>query len=312
MKTRSHLGKFAAAVLSSAAVVMPLSTASAQEFEAGLPIGAVNEAGVRVPMSSNVKVYGSFHFSESCTFDPARNLILAMNNGERGDGTENDGFVSLINPDGSVHTPKWIGATRDGLELHHPLGSAVANGVLYTVDVGYLRSFDLATGQPLNSVEVPGSTVLNGIAVDDEGTAYISNTRSPEVIYKVTASGDVSTFASGAPLAAPNGVAMDIDGNIVVVNINDNAVITYNPAGEVVKTEYAVEGGNDGVVVLPDGTKYTSSVRYGSVSRIRPGEEAEIIASGIPSAASMCYDSVQNQLVIPMNPNYSLAFIPLD
>jgi len=25
----------------------------------------------------------------------------------------------------------------------------------------------------------------------------------------------------------------------------------------------------------------------------------------------MCYDSVQHQLVIPMNPNYSLAFIPL-
>ena len=312
MRKTSQLGKFATGMLSSLTVLLPMSMASAQDFEVGLPIGAVNEAGVRVPMSNNVKVYGSFHFSESCTFDPQRNLILAMNNGERGDGTENDGFVSLINPDGSVHTPKWIGVNRNGLELHHPLGSAIANGVLYTVDVGYLRSFDLETGRPLNSIQVPGSTVLNGIAVDDEGTAYISNTRSPEVIYKVTASGEVSTFASGAPLAAPNGVAMDIDGNIVVVNINDNAVITYNSAGEVVKTEYAVEGGNDGVVVLPDGTKYVSSVRYGSVSRIRPGEEAEIIASGIPSAASMCYDSVQNQLVIPMNPNFALAFIPLN
>ena len=59
-------------------------------------------------------VYGSFHFSESCTFDPNKNLILAMNTGNRGDTSENDGFVSLINPDGSVHTPKWIGATRDG------------------------------------------------------------------------------------------------------------------------------------------------------------------------------------------------------
>ena len=55
-----------------------------------------------------------------------------------------------------------------------------------------------------------------------------------------------------------------------------------------------------------------SSVRYGSVSRIRPGQAAEVIASGIPSAASMCYDSVQNQLVIPMNQNNALAFIPLN
>lgn len=283
----------------------------AQEFSAGEPIGAVNEAGVRLPMSDNVKVYGSFHFSESCTFDPDKNLILAMNNGERGDGTENDGFVSLINPDGSVHTPKWIGATRDGLELHHPLGSAIANGKLYTVDVGYVRSFDLESGQPLNAVAIPGSTVLNGIAVADDGTVYASNTRNPEVIYKVTANGQVSTFASGAPLNAPNGVAIDTDGNIVVVNVGDNAVLTYNTAGEVIRTEHAVEGGNDGVVVLPDGTKYVSSVRYGSVSKIAPGQEAEIIASGIPSAASMCYDSVQHQLVIPLNSNFALAFIKL-
>lgn len=295
----------ASGLLASAAQV------TAQEFRAGEPIGAVNEAGVRVPMSANVKVYGSFHFSESCTFDPERNLILAMNNGERGDGTENDGFVSLINPDGSVHTPKWIGVTRDGLELHHPLGSAVRNGVLYTVDVGYVRSFDLATGQPLKSVAVPGSTILNGIAVTEDGTVYASNTRNPELIYKITADDEVSVFAEGAPLNVPNGVAIDTDGNVVVVNIDDNAVITYNLDGEVVKTEYAAEGGNDGVVVLPDGTKYVSSVRFGSVSEIKPGEEATIIASGIPSAASMCYDSVQHQLVIPMNPNYSLAFIPL-
>ncbi len=286
-------------------------SAYAQDFTVGEPIGSVNEAGVRVPMSSNVKVYGSFHFSESCTFDPARNLILAMNNGERGDGTENDGFVSLINPDGSVHTPKWIGVTRDGLELHHPLGSAIANGILYTVDVGFLRSFDLASGRPLRSVAIPGSSILNGIAATPDGTVYISNTREPEAIYKVTADGAVSTFAEGAPLAAPNGVAMDLDGNIVVVNVTDNAVITYRPDGSVLGIENAAEGGNDGVVVTEDGTKYVSSVRFGSVSRIRPGQPAEIIASGIPSAASMCYDSVQKQLVIPMNPNFALAFIML-
>lgn len=304
--------KFNSTILVTTFALLGLSSQlAAQEFKAGEPIGSVNESGVRVPMSSNVKVYGSFHFSESCTFDPNKNLVLAMNNATRGDGTENDGFVSLINPDGSVHTPKWIGATRDGLELHHPLGSAISNGVLYTVDVGYVRSFDLATGQPLGAVEIPGSTILNGIAVADDGTVYASNTRAPERIYKVTPDGQVSTFADGAPLAAPNGVAMDRDGNIVVVNVGDNAVITYNTAGEVILTEHAVEGGNDGVVVTEDGTKYISSVRFGSVSRIRPGQDADIIASGIPSAASMCYDSVQKQLVIPLNGNYALAFIKL-
>lgn len=299
------------AIAGSLSLLVLTNATLAQEFVAGEPIGAVNEQGVRIPMSSNVKVYGSFHFSESCTFDPDRNLILAMNTGARGDGTENDGFVSLINPDGSVHTPKWIGNTRDGLELHHPLGSAIRDDVLYTVDVGYLRSFDLSSGEPIDAVAVPGSTILNGIAVTENHTAYISNTREPEMIYRVTADGEVSIFAEGAPLSAPNGVAIDPDGNIVVVNINNNDVITYSPDGDVVRTEQAVEGGNDGIVILDDGTKYVSSVRFGSVSRIRPGQEAQLVAEGIPSAASMCYDSTQNQLVIPMNPNFSLAFIPL-
>jgi sugar lactone lactonase YvrE len=141
---------------------------------------------------------------------------------------------------------------------------------------------------------------------------YASNTGGTQRLYKVTASGETSVFAEGAPLASPNGLAIDNDGNIVMVNIADNAVVTFNPAGEVVLTERAAEGGNDGIVIMADGTKYVSSVRFGSVSRIRPGQEAEVIATGIPSAASMCYDSIQNQLVIPMNQNNALAFIPLD
>lgn len=293
------------------AAAMLATPVLAQEFQAGQPLGAVNQAGVRQEMSDNVKVYGSFHFSESCTFDPERNLILAMNAGSRSDVAEPDGFVSLINPDGSVHTAKWIGASREGLELISPIGSAIRNGALYTADSGFLRVFDLETGRPLRSIEVPDAGFLNGVAVADDGTIYVSETRPGEVIYRITPSGDISVFASGEPLAHPNGVAIDNDGNIVVVNIGSTAVVTYSPEGEVVRTEFSAEAGSDGVVVLPDGTKYVSSVRHGSVSKIVPGREAEVIATGIPNAASMCYDSVQEQLVIPMNPNNSLAFIKL-
>ncbi len=288
-------------------MVLPVS---AQEFQAGPPLSAINQAGEYVPMSDNVKVYGSFHFTESCTFDAEKNLIVSMNAGVRAEGAPADGFVSLINPDGSVHTPRFIGLTRDGLELIDPIGSAVRNGVLYTVDSGYLRSFDLASGQPLNSVQVPGAGFLNGIGVAEDGTAFISDSNNG-VIIEVTPAGNSSIFYEGPALDRPNGVAIDNDGNVVVVNINTNDVVTFNRNGEVILTEHSVEAGNDGVVVTPDGTKYTSSVRFGSVSRIRPGREAEVIASGIPSAASMCYDSVQHQLVIPMNPNNALAFIKL-
>jgi len=268
-------------------------------------------------MSKNVKVYGSFHFAESCTYDPEKNLIVAMNAANPRDMgtppplTPNDGFVSLINPDGSVHTSKWIGATRDGLTLVHPLGSAIQGGTLYVNDGNYIRTFDLKNGTPKQSFEVKEALNLNGIGVASDGTMYASNTGNPQRIYKVTASGQSSVFVDGMPLNQPNGVAIDPQGNVVVVNIGSNDVQTFDKSGKLIKTEHAAEAGNDGLVVLPDGTKYVSSVRFGSVSKIAPGKEAEVIATGIPSAASMCYDSKQRQLVIPMNPNNALAFIPL-
>lgn len=285
---------------------------TAQTIQVGPPLGATNEAGKFTPLSSNVKVYGSMRFTESCTFDKERNLIVVMNQGVKQELQPNDGYVSLLHPDGSVHTAKWIGASRDGLTLNDPFGSAISNGVLYTVDSGVLRSFDLKSGQPLKSVEVSGSTFLNGVAVAADGTAYISNTRAEYRVYRVTADGKVSVFVEGAPLNLPNGVAIDGDGNIVVVNVGDNAVLTFSPRGKLLTTEHTVEGGNDGVIVTEDGTKYVSSVRFGSVSQLRRGQPAKIIASGIPSAASMCYDSNQKQLIIPMNPNDAVAIVPLE
>ena len=284
-----------------------------KEFEAGKPLGATNEAGVFVPLTSNVKVYGSFRFAESCTYDATRNLIVVMNAGVAQTLEANDGYVSLLHPDGSVHTPKWIGATRDGLTLNHPLGSAIQGKLLYTADIDTVRTFDLATGRPGREFPVPGSTFLNGIAVTKEGTIYVSNTRPAGVerVYKITAEGEVSTFVDGKPLVQPNGVAIDGDGNIVVVNVGNNDIMTFNPTGKLVRTEHAVEGGNDGIVILPDGTKYVSSVRFGSVSQIRPGQPAKVIAAGIPSAASMGYDPKQKQLIIPMNNNNAVAFIKL-
>jgi sugar lactone lactonase YvrE len=131
-------------------------------------------------------------------------------------------------------------------------------------------------------------------------------------VYKVTPDGTASLFKSGAPLAMPNGIAFDAKGNIVVVNIGNNNVLTFSPGGELLLTEQTVDPGNDGLVVLADGTKYVSSVRQGTVSRIRPGQKAELVATGIPTAASMTYDSKRNRLVIPMNDWNAITIVDLN
>ncbi len=294
-------------------------------FSAGLPLGVTDAQGKYTPMSKNVKVYGAIYSVESCSYDPTRGLIISPNRGAAQNRVPNDAFVSLINHDGSVNTPLWIGPVHNGFSLNEPFGSDVVNGKLYLADsdggtadgakrVSVVRSFDLKTGVLVGEVRSDEVAWFNDIAVASDGTIYGSQTGGngvPERIYKVTPDGKTSVFIDGKPLALPNGVAIDNDGNIVVVNITDDAVLTFDKAGKLLKTEHASMSGNDGLVILKDGTKYVSSVRLGGVSKISPGKASTLIATGIPSPASMCYDPGANQLVIPMNANNGLSFIKL-
>ena len=289
------------------------ATGAARAQDAG---GEPFRAGAPLDLSPNATTWGGFRFAESMAYDEARDLYVAVNAGIGQDIIPNDGYISLINPDGSTHTLKWIGVDRNGLTLNHPLGSDIVNGLLYVADINVVRWFDMESGEPRGSVTVEDAQRFNDIEVAEDGTIWATQTGTEESgtwrVYRIGPNGNASVVVEGAPLARPNGIAFDPDGNIVVVNINDNAVLTFTPGGELVTTEHAVDGGNDGLVIMDDGTKYVSSVRIGTVSRIRPGQEAEVVASGIPSAASMAYDSKRNRLLIPMNNWNAITIVELD
>lgn len=316
--------------------------ATSTPFTVGNPLGmpiAPAADGAFTAMSTNVKVYGAIYSAESCSYDTTRNVIVVPNRGVPQNVQTNNGWISFINHDGSVHTARWVGLQNAGPEranmnpplvLNEPSGSDINLGKFYVSDrdggtspsdplVAVIRSFDMKSGRPAGEIRVPGSTGFNDIEVADDGTIYATvtgvgaPTPDPKTwqVWKITKEGQASIFIQGEPLRQPNGIAFDAKGNIVVINIGNNDVLTFSKEGKLLTTEKAVQPGNDGLVVMPDGTKYVSSVQLGGVSRIRPGQPAELIAQNIPNPASMCYDSGANQLVIPMNANNGLAFIPL-
>ena len=292
--------------------------ATSQAQQAAAPADPSTEAftaGEPLKLTKNARTYGGFRFAESISYDAARDLYVAVNAGMPQDVVPNDGYVSLINPDGTAHTLKWIGVNRKGLTLNHPLGSDIMNEKLYVADIDTVRWFDMATGQPRGSVKVEGATSFNDIEVAEDGTIYATQTgdknSSTWRLYKIAPDGKSSILVEGAPLMQPNGVAFDPKGNVVVVNIGSKDVLTFSPSGQLLLTEQSIDAGNDGLAILPDGTKYVSSVRQGTVARIRPGQKAESIASGIPSAASMTYDPKRNRLVIPMNDWNAITFVEL-
>jgi hypothetical protein len=304
----------------------------------GLPINPAADGSFEA-MSSNVKVYGAIYSAESCSYDPDRGLIVVPNRGVPQNVQTNNAWVSFINHDGSVHTARWIGVQNPGdaranlkppLVLNEPYGSDIAGGMLYVADrdggttatepsVAVIRKFDMKTGAPAGETRVEKVAWFNDIEAADNGTVYATVTgvggEKPDPaswqVWKIAPDGAATIFVQGAPLRQPNGVAFDPQNNIVVVNIGNNEVLTFSPEGKLLKTENAAQPGNDGLVIMPDGTKYVSSVINGGVSRMRPNQPAELIARNIPNAASMCYDAGGNQLVIPMNPNNGLAFVPL-
>jgi hypothetical protein len=343
MKPVTHLAGAAALLIGLA----PGGVLAQQPPPAPRPFGVGNRLGLPVEpstdgkfegISSNVKVYGALYSAESCSYDPERGVIVVPNRGVPQTVQANNAWISFINHDGSVHTARWIGvqspADRANLTppliLNEPYGSDITNGMLYVADrdggttatepsVAVIRRFDMRTGAPAGAFRVERVAWINDIEVADDGTIYATQTgdrsANPDPatwqVWKIAPDGTSSIFVQGAPLRQPNGVAIDPQGNIVVVNTGDSAVVTFSREGRLLKTEHAVQAGNDGLVIMKDGTKYVSSVLNGGVSRIRPGKPAELIARNIPSAASMCYDAGANQLVIPMNANNGLAFIPI-
>ena len=240
-----------AAALAMTAVAGPVL---AQQAQAPQPFFVGNRLGLPVnpgpdgafePTSSNVKVYGAIYSAESCSYDATRGVIVVPNRGVPQNVQANNGWVSFINHDGSVHTARWIGVQNPAdrgnltppLVLNEPFGSDIANGMLYVADrdggttasepsVAVIRRFNMQTGAPAGEIRVERSAWLNDIEVADDGTIYATQTGdrsdnpdpSTWQVWKIAPNGSASIFVQGAPLRQPNGVAFNAQGNIVVVN----------------------------------------------------------------------------------------------
>ena len=85
-------------------------------------------------------------------------------------------LVSLVNPDGSVHTLKWNGIIASGADARSPARQRHCQRPAYVVDIDTVRWFNMQTGQPLGSAQVTGATRLNDLEVAADGTIYATQT----------------------------------------------------------------------------------------------------------------------------------------
>ena len=195
----------------------------------GLPVNPAAD-GAFQPISPNVKVYGSIHSAESCSYDPGRDVIVVPNRGVPQNVQTNNAWVSFVNHDGSVHTARWIGVQNPGeqrtslnppLVLNEPYGSDISNGVLYLADrdggttatepsVAVIRRFNLQTGAPAGETRVEKVAWFNDIEVADDGTVYATVTGvggdKPDPatwqVWKIARDGAAADLRSGGAAAS--------------------------------------------------------------------------------------------------------------
>ena len=249
--------------------------------------------------------------SESARYDVAGDRWLVSNLGARGAG--NDGFITVVDPDGKVVTPKWIAGGVDGVELRDPLGLIVDGNTVHVADTATVRNFDRITGKPGAVITVPGAVRLNDLAVDAKGTLYVTdsgNDETPGAIFRIR-NGKVSAFARRDPaLERPNGIAVMADGNIVHGGRGVNLVIR-SPAGRIIREITLPFGRTDGIVALPDGGLLVASQDGHVVYRVPDTGKATIIAKDIPIPAAIGLDTKRNRVVVPQITASNLTFVEL-
>src|SRR6056297_1211635 len=81
---------------------------------------------------------------ESVLYDSERDLIYVANINENPSEKDGNGFISVLNPDGSVKVFKWVE------NLSAPKGMAIFDGRLYVADIDQLVEIDIENSKILN------------------------------------------------------------------------------------------------------------------------------------------------------------------
>jgi len=244
-----------------------------------------------------------FKVPESVFFDPEAGCCYVSNiNG--GPAQKNGaGFLSKVDLDGQVLDLEWIAG------LDAPKGMGVHGEKLYVTDVDRIVVVDKNRGTVLSIHSVPGAKFLNDIAVDPEGTVYISDSRA-DTIYALEG-GKITTILSGARyLKGPNGLFWEGDALLIGVQ---NRILRWDPDKEKLTVLVNTTGGIDGLQPTGAGD-YLISDWSGIIRLVSPAKEEQVlldVTSQKANTADFCYIPEKNLLIVPTFGGNQLWFFEL-
>ncbi len=253
--------------------------------------------------------YTGFQTPESVLYDEANDRYLVSNINGKSTEVDNNGYISVLSPDGKVTMDKWIAGGQNKVTLNAPKGSAIVAGVFYVADLDTVRMFDAKSGAPKGDVKIAGAAFLNDIAAGTDGKIYVTDSgikasakgdfepTSSDAVYVID-KGKASPLAKDASLGRPNGITVGPTG-VWVVTLATGELYRLDEKGKKQDAVKLPKGSLDGVV-MSDGMFYISSWDASAVYKGNPTMPFEVAISNVKSPADIGLDTKRKRLLIPL------------
>jgi DNA-binding beta-propeller fold protein YncE len=206
---------------------------------------------------------------ESAAFDPKTRAIYVSNydpyNRSFSEGKQS---ISKLNLEGSIEKLDWVTG------LKNPSGVAVHKNTLFVVEPNSLVEIDIAQVRIIRRVDVPGSVMLNDIAVDARGIMYLSDS-AKGIIYQFNKSRFVE-WLKGPEISRPNGVCVH-GKKLIWGNNGDGKLKSADLKTKVISTLAAFGPGIiDGVMAEADGNILVTH-NEGRLFRVSPDGRVNLL-----------------------------------
>ena len=246
----------------------------------------------------------SAYFYTSGSTDPGVYFISSTNGNEMG-------WVSKLAVDGSMIDSRW--ATN----IRNPMGMRVSGMRLWVNNITEIIGINLKDPSDRIVYSIDDAILLNDLATDSSGYAYLSDSMNSRVVRIDLATGENSTFISTLP-SSPNGLLVHGDKlyiaswGIMSEQPEERAEWITQTAGDLywvslkesenVRHIVAPELGNlDGVEIDQQGNIYVSDWENGKLYKISSSNKTVIeLGQYKQGLADLGLNSLTGELVLPI------------
>jgi len=268
-------------------------------FSAGCSVGTPKEPA---SASAPVKVWSleGFDQPESVLHNAHDNSLYVSNINGSPLEDNGKGYISRLSSEGKLLEKFWVTG------LGAPKGMALYGGSLYVADLQTLHIIDIQTRRIEQSLVMPGSKMLNDIAVDKNGVVYVSDLLGGG-IYRY-AQGQFTPWIAPADVPHPNGLFYQNDALVMATwGEGMQKDFTTQTAGGLYGIDTATKtltplagaqrmGNLDGIAAI-NGALMVNDWINGNVFRYRDGQATLLFNAG-KSAADI--SALDDHLLVPV------------